>query len=97
MKQSKSYILLIAVLSVLLSDSATAQSRMKIPAPDLINWSDEKLDQWEDSVKNVLYPTPETKQRLATDDKNEDVKNNPAVGGTTTSPANAMPLSVSID
>ena len=59
MKHAKLYVLLVFVLTILGTVPAEAQSQSKISTPDLDNWSDERLSQWEDSVKAILYPIPE--------------------------------------
>ena len=39
-----------------------AQERSQTSGPDWENWSEERIAQWEDSLINALYPSPEIRQ-----------------------------------
>jgi YD repeat-containing protein len=43
-----------------------------VSKPDLVNWTDEKLDQWEDSVVKILYPEAAIRTSLPAPDSVAD-------------------------
>ncbi|MFV0376510.1 MAG: RHS repeat-associated core domain-containing protein [Mangrovibacterium sp.] len=58
---TRKYLGFAAALLVLIAGlqlEGQAQAKKKITKPDLENWTEEQLQQWEDSVINALYPQP---------------------------------------
>ncbi|RCW31946.1 RHS repeat-associated core domain-containing protein, partial [Marinilabilia salmonicolor] len=90
--------ILIAISIVLFTNTIAAQSNKNIQVPDFTGWNDEKLTQWEDSVKRVLYPAPEIKKssenvdnKISTLEQSEESYDNEPIVN------NILPMTVTID